>query len=121
MKVEYYENGKLADAVEYKSVAVKNVPDSALVAGIGRHLAGFGRPGPDLLARVGDSPEQVRPVAAALVNELAVRAKKGLVLSKPAKLRAITCWTSGWKKPGRCSGPPIRPLRKSAFSAVFAT
>lgn len=36
LKVEYYENGKPADAVEYKNVAVNNVPDSAfdLPAGV---------------------------------------------------------------------------------------
>ncbi|MBC7323954.1 MAG: LuxR family transcriptional regulator, partial [Moorella sp. (in: Bacteria)] len=51
-----------------------------LVAGIGRHLDGFGDQVLALLARAGDSPERVRPVAAALVNELAARVKKGLVL-----------------------------------------
>jgi ATP/maltotriose-dependent transcriptional regulator MalT/AraC-like DNA-binding protein len=51
-----------------------------LTAGIRRHLAGFGDQALTLLARGGGSPEQTRQVSAALVNELAARLEKGLML-----------------------------------------
>jgi len=44
LKVEYYENGKPADAMEYKNVAVNNVPDSVFDLPAGVQIQGVNLP-----------------------------------------------------------------------------